>query len=291
MIVDFLCSVARNSDHLRCQTETFKILRTEKWKLFYNGCEHQFDHLTDLAQFIQTDNMDHIRIPASKYDKPPLLLLCLPKNLITKKTEAKLSEAELLRRNPQIFNPKTDLQWYKGKNAFHDMYFIFSNLYSQHSLAADSMNQSDDDKVFTMRGDWIQQGAFKEVPVTMKMLKDDSNFQDFMKLAQTWSLIQSPQFIKLYGLTISVPYTMVMEFSKYGPLNKFLQMHRDISMYCLLDMMHGLVRGMHYLEDNKIVHSYIRCGNLLVTKYDPEKYVLDAKISDPGYPRPYLITE
>lgn len=155
----------------------------------------------------------------------------------------------------------------------------------------DSTHLSDDDRVFTMRGDWIQQGAFKEVPVTMKMLKHDDHFQDFMKLAQTWSLIQSPQFIKLYGLTISVPYTMVMEYSKYGPLNKFLQANRDISMYCLLDMMHGLVRGMHYLEDNKIIHSYIRCGNLLVTKYDPEKYVLDAKISDPGYPRPYKMSE
>lgn len=111
----FSPSVARNSDHERCQTETFKIVRNDKWKLFYNGGEHLFDHLTDLAQFIHTDSMDHIRIPASKYDKPPLLLLCLPKNLKTKKTEAKLSEAELQRRNPQIFNPKTDLQWYKGK--------------------------------------------------------------------------------------------------------------------------------------------------------------------------------
>ncbi|XP_034487752.1 tyrosine-protein kinase hopscotch [Drosophila innubila] len=257
--------VARNIDHERCQTETFKIIRKDKqWKLAYNGDEHIFEQLPELAQFIRTDSNDRIRIPASKYDKPPLLLLCLPKNLKTKKTEMELSEAELQRKNPQLFNPKTDLQWYR-----------------------DSINHSDDDKVFTMRGDWIQQGSFKDVPVTMKMLKYDANFQEFMQLAHTWSLIQSPQFIKLYGLTLSVPYTMVMEYSKYGPLNKFLQVHRDISMYCLLDVMHGLVRGMHYLEDNKIIHNYIRCANLYVTKYDPEKYVLDAKISDPGYPRPY----
>ncbi|XP_062138602.1 tyrosine-protein kinase hopscotch isoform X2 [Drosophila sulfurigaster albostrigata] len=257
--------VARNSDHERCQTETFKIVRKEKhWKLAYNGDEHTFDQLPELAQFIRTDSNDRIRIPPSKYDKPPLLLLCLPKNLKTKKTEMELSEGELQRRNAQIFNPKTDLQWYR-----------------------DSINHSDDDKVFTMRGDWIQQGSFKDVPVTMKMLKYDANFQEFTQLAHTWSLIQSPQFIKLYGLTLSVPYTMVMEYSKYGPLNKFLLAHRDLSMYCLLDVMHGLVRGMHYLEDNKIIHSYIRCANLYVTKYEPEKYVLDAKISDPGYPRPY----
>lgn len=103
-----------------------------------------FEHLTDLAQFIQTDSMDHIRIPASKYDKPPLLLLCLPKNLKTKKTEAKLSEAELQRRNPQIFNPKTDLQWYKGMLllsliAMKFLIFIVL-LHSRHSSALDRLN-------------------------------------------------------------------------------------------------------------------------------------------------------
>ncbi|ALC49431.1 hop, partial [Drosophila busckii] len=255
--------VASGSDHQRCQTETFRILRGQNWKLDVDG-DHSFEQLSKLAQFIRTDSSDRIRVPASKYDKPPLLLLCLPKNLKTKKTETELSEAELQRRNPQIFNPKTDLQWYEY-----------------------SINHTDNDKVFTMRGDWIQQGAFKDVPVTMKMLKHDANLHEFMKLAHTWSTIQSPQFIKLYGITMSVPYTMVMEYAEHGQLNKFLQANRSISMLCLLDMMHGLVRGMHYLEDSKIIHSYIRCANLYVTKYDQEKHELHAKISDPGYARPY----
>ncbi|XP_017151220.1 tyrosine-protein kinase hopscotch [Drosophila miranda] len=256
----------RNTDHERCKTETLKILRKDgQWVLCYHDGQHPFRDLLELAQFIPASSPGRLRVPASKYDKPPLLLLCLPKNLKAKKTDLVLSEAELQHRNPQIFNPKTDLQWYP-----------------------DSITLGEDGMMFTMRGDWIQQSLVKDVSVTMKMLKNDCNIMEFFKLAQTWSLIQSPQFIKLYGLTLSDPYTMVMEYSRYGPLNKFLLEKRDaVSLHCLLDLMHGLVRGIHYLEDNKIIHSYIRCSNLYVTKFDPERFMLDAKISDPGYPRPY----
>ncbi|XP_016939268.1 tyrosine-protein kinase hopscotch [Drosophila suzukii] len=257
--------MAKNTDQERCKTETFRIVRKDsQWKLSYNNAEHVLNSLHEVAHFIQADSPDRYRIPASKYDKPPLLLLLLPKNLKAKKTDLQLSEAELQRRNPQIFNPKTDLQWYP-----------------------DSISLSDDGMMFTMRGDWLQQSPVKDVSVTMKMLKSDGNFMEFFRLAQTWSLIQSPQFLKLYGLTLADPYTMVMEYSRYGPLNKFLHSVPNVTLHCLLDLMHGLVRGMHYLEDNKIIHNYIRCSNLYVTKYDPNSYVLDVKISDPGYPRPY----
>ncbi|XP_043658862.1 tyrosine-protein kinase hopscotch [Drosophila teissieri] len=257
--------MAKKTDQERCKTETFRIVRKDsQWKLSYNNGEHVLNSLHEVAHIIQADSPDRYRIPASKYDKPPLLLLLLPKNLKAKKTDLQLSEAELQRRNPQIFNPKTDLQWYP-----------------------DSISLSDDGMMFTMRGDWIQQSPVKDVSVTMKMLKSDGNFMEFFRLAQTWSLIQSPQFLKLYGLTLADPYTMVMEYSRYGPLNKFLHSTPNVTLHCLLDLMHGLVRGMHYLEDNKIIHNYIRCSNLYVTKYDPNSYVLDAKISDPGYPRPF----
>ncbi|XP_017023104.1 tyrosine-protein kinase hopscotch [Drosophila kikkawai] len=261
--------IGKDTPHQRCKTETFRIVRKDsQWKLNINNNEHTLNSPEEVARFIQAEVTERIRIPASMYDTPPLLLLLLPKNLKAKKTDLQLSEAELQRRNPQIFNPKTDLQWYP-----------------------DSISLGDDGMMFTMRGDWIQQSPVKDVSVTMKMMKSDGNFMEFFRLAQSWTLIQSPQFLKLYGLTLSDPYTMVMEYPRYGALNKFLYTTRDISMDCLLDLMQGLVRGMHYLEDNKIIHNYIRCSNLYVTKYDPgsggREPVLDAKISDPGYPRPY----
>lgn len=118
-----------------------------------------------------------------------------------------------------------------------------------------------------MRADWVQlTGGFKDVRVTLKVLKSDSDFpvifillfqimyfniflsQEFMKLANTWSKIYSPQFIKLYGLTLSTPYTMIMEHSKFGQLNDFLMHLRDkVLLECLLDVVHGLVRAIVYL--------------------------------------------
>lgn len=116
-----LCSMAKKTDQERCKTETFRIVRKDsQWKLSYNNGEHVVNSLHEVAHIIQADSPDRYRIPASKYDKPPLLLLLLPKNLKAKKTDLQLSEAELQRRNPQIFNPRTDLQWYPGGS-----YYIF----------------------------------------------------------------------------------------------------------------------------------------------------------------------
>jgi len=66
-----------------------------------------------------------------------------------------------------------------------------------------------------------------------------------MKLADTWSTIYSAQFLKLYGITLSTPYTMILEYDEHGPLNEFLAKHKEkVSMRSLLDIVHGLVRGI-----------------------------------------------
>lgn len=44
---------------------------------------------------------------------------------------------------------------------------------------------------------------------------------------------------------------------------------------------------MNLQQEHDIVHGFIRCANLCVTKFDPKAQVLEAKISDPGFPRPY----
>lgn len=86
-----------------------------KWILHYNGTLQSFDKLNDLAQFIPTESEQNSRIPPSEYDKSPLLLICLPKHVQSKKTEKEISEEELLRKRPQIFDPPKDLQWYHSK--------------------------------------------------------------------------------------------------------------------------------------------------------------------------------
>ncbi|XP_030380695.1 tyrosine-protein kinase hopscotch [Scaptodrosophila lebanonensis] len=258
--------VARTNHHERCQTETFKITRSDnKWHLVTKEKpDPAFDQLTDIANYIHAESETRTLIHPSTYDKPPLLLLCLPKNLKAKKTNMVLSETELQRRNPQIFNPLTDLLVFVG-----------------------TIGLTGEKNVYTMRGEWIQQGSFKDVPVTLKFVHDASKINEFFDLSSIWTSILSPQFVKLYGITVSRPYTMVMEYSEHGQLNRFLKNHSDVSLSCLLELMRGLVGGIHYLKDHRIIHSYIRCANMFVTKYDPKSNELVAKIGDPGFPRPY----
>ncbi|XP_075155140.1 tyrosine-protein kinase hopscotch [Haematobia irritans] len=255
------------------KTETFKITKkvlnpiakTVKWILHYNGTTEAFDKLNNLANFIETESERKTRISPSDNDKSPLLLICLPKSVQSKKTEKELSEAELQRKRVQILDLARDLRWYHN-----------------------STRGCDNGKMLKVKADWIQDGGFKDVTVTLKVLKDDQDFKEFRTLASTWSRIQSPHIIKIFGLTLDPPFTMVMEYSKFGPLNEFLLHNKTkVSLSQLIDVVHGLVRGIVYLRNHRIIHAYIRCSNLYVTKFDTTTQLLEAKLSDPGFPRDY----
>ncbi|KAL9880141.1 tyrosine-protein kinase hopscotch [Glossina fuscipes fuscipes] len=262
----------------RYKTETYKITKKlctvnngittnppVKWILHYNSTRKPFDKLADLAQFIPAESEQRFRIKPSEYDKSNLLTICSPKKVQSNETETELNEAELQRKRVQILDPPRDLQWYQN-----------------------SSSECDNGRMIKMRADWVQEGGFKDVNVTLKVLKYDEDFPKFMNLSNTWSRIYSPYIIKLYGLTLTTPYTMVMEYSKFGPLNEFLQHYKSkISLHQLLDVVHGLVRGIVYLQEHGIIHGFIRCSNLHVTKFDPKNQLLEAKIGDHGFPRPY----
>lgn len=247
-------------------TETFKITREcNQWHLHMQECVRPFDTLIDLALSIETSSELKFRIPPSEYDKPPLMLTCLPRNqLTTKKTVSEISEAELQRQRVQIFDPKIDLQWYKN-----------------------SQKDCDGGKMTQMRADWILPGD-RHLKVTLKILKSEKHFTEFMTLANCWSKMYSPEFLKLYGLTLSTPHTMVMEYSRFGPLNEFLRRSKEpVSVACLLEAVHGLVRAVVYLQENCVIHKYIRCSNLQLVKYDPKTNTMVAKLADPGFPKTY----
>lgn len=116
-----------------------------------------------------------------------------------------------------------------------------------------------------MRADWLLRDH-TNLSVTLKMLKFDKDFnvnieiflritllridldfQDFMQLANRWSKMYSIEFLKLYGLTLSTPYTLVMEHSPFGPLNKFLLGKESIPLLCLLEAVHSLARAVVYM--------------------------------------------
>ncbi|XP_055846942.1 tyrosine-protein kinase hopscotch [Episyrphus balteatus] len=249
----------------RKQPETFKITRNgEKWTLHMNGITCSKD-LTDLVSKIPTDSKSRLRITPSDYDKPLLLLICLPRNRLQKTTDNEIKKEKLQENRPQIFDPKKDLQWY-----IH------------------SVTRSVCGRMTCRLAEWIQPSGVKNVKVTLKVLNYESDFGAFMELSNTWSRIYSTDFLKMYGLTLTTPYTMIMENSKYGPLNKFLLSSKNkVTFQNLLDVTNGLVRGVAFMQEKRIYHGQIRCSSLMVTSFDPDKNILIAKISDPGIRRTY----
>lgn len=90
----------------------------------------------------------------------------------------------------------------------------------------------------------------------------------------------------MYGLTLTTPYTMVMEYPEYGALNKFLQSPKNkVSKQNLLDLTNGLVRAVAFMQEKRIYHGQIRCSSLMVTDFNPDKNILVAKLADPGIRR------
>lgn len=50
--------------------------------------------------------------------------------------------------------------------------------------------------------------------------------QDFLELAGRWATLQSNAVIKLYGVTLSSPLSMITEYLSLGPLDMYLKEHK-----------------------------------------------------------------
>lgn len=112
-----------------------------------------------------------------------------------------------------------------------------------------------------------------------------------MRLTEKWSPLISPELIKIYGFTLSSPYTLVIESTRWGPLDKFLQSsHRPFNTQALIDAAYSLARALHYLQENNIVHGKIRCGTLQVIGFEEQKE-LTIRLGDPGLQESYTEEE
>lgn len=113
-----------------------------------------------------------------------------------------------------------------------------------------------------------------------------------MRLAEKWSNLFSPELIKMYGFTLSSPYTLVIESTKLGSLDDFLQkpVGQSISVVGLIDAAYSLARALHYLHENNIIHGRIRCASLFVVRYEAPNMLL-IRLGDPGFQKSYSKNE
>ena len=74
---------------------------------------------------------------------------------------------------------------------------------------------------------------------------------------------------------------LVMDYLPHGPLNRFLQSHKDsVEKEDLLEAAVSLARALLHLEELNVVHGNIRLRNVLVAHYGEEG--LKVKLADPG---------
>lgn len=96
----------------------------------------------------------------------------------------------------------------------------------------------------------------------------------------------------MYGFTLSAPHTMVIESTRLGPLDEFLQSHSThaISMVALIESAYSLARALHYLHEKNIIHGRIRCSTLQVIRFDSPNTLL-VRLGDPGFQKTYSKNE
>ncbi|KAF6209691.1 hypothetical protein GE061_015440 [Apolygus lucorum] len=126
------------------------------------------------------------------------------------------------------------------------------------------------------KGDWTTpSGRTKSVAV--KVLKQDAMtqpgmFEDFIREVQAMHLLDHPQIIRLYGITLGKPLMMITELAPLGALLDYLRKQlNQISVATLWDYATQVSKGMAYLESKRYLHRDLACRNVLLASVDQVK--------------------
>ncbi|KAI2660124.1 Tyrosine-protein kinase SYK [Labeo rohita] len=116
--------------------------------------------------------------------------------------------------------------------------------------------------------------------VAVKILKNDDNNaavkDEMLREASVMQQLDNPYIVRMIGICEAENLMLVMELAELGPLHKYLQKNKHISMKNITELVHQVSMGMKYLEEHNFVHRDLAARNvLLVTQHY-------AKISDFG---------
>ncbi|XP_034565024.1 tyrosine-protein kinase SYK [Notolabrus celidotus] len=129
-----------------------------------------------------------------------------------------------------------------------------------------------------MRGIYQMRKTSKQVAV--KILKNDDDNpsvrEEMLREANVMQQLDNPYIVRMIGICEAENLMLVMELAELGPLNKFLQRHKQTNVKNITELVHQVCMGMKYLEEHNFVHRDLAARNvLLVTQHY-------AKISDFG---------
>ncbi|KTF79132.1 hypothetical protein cypCar_00043887 [Cyprinus carpio] len=125
----------------------------------------------------------------------------------------------------------------------------------------------------------LEDGETQKI-VAVKILKNDDNNaavkEEMLREANVMQQLDNPYIVRMIGICEAESLMLVMELAELGPLHKFLQKNKHISMKNITELVHQVSMGMKYLEEHNFVHRDLAARNvLLVTQHY-------AKISDFG---------
>lgn len=135
------------------------------------------------------------------------------------------------------------------------------------------------------RGFWCKDKATK-LDVAIKVLNEkdqQKHLMEFLSLTSRWAFVTSNSTVKMFGITLANPISIVMEYLPLGQLDVYLSnkdKHDPVKEVDLVEASTYLANALWYLEDAGFVHGNIRCRKLLVANHTDNSFVV--KLADPG---------
>jgi len=241
--------------------KSYKIEKRSEEGYFFSGDEKIYTSITQLVAAYRSGK-DVISLqeclPPSEYDKSNLLLCQVETKKVDMMT-AGSAVAGLLTAPPQCINVRS-LQVYRDqkKEGHGGISLVYRSLWKP--------------------------SKGKKVEAAMKILKPactNKYLKEFLELAGRWATLQSNAIVKLYGVTLSSPLAMVMEYLSLGPLDVYLKEHKhSLKQVDLVEAGAFLATALWHLEDQGIIHGNIRCRKLLVAAHDDKTFLV--RLADPG---------
>uniref|UniRef100_A0A2H1V4N2 SFRICE_010906 n=1 Tax=Spodoptera frugiperda TaxID=7108 RepID=A0A2H1V4N2_SPOFR len=197
-------------------------------------------------------------IPPSEYDKSQLLLCGEPVKRGVRIDQAELQDILKDNKSPRCL-PNKDILLYTGSEKIGS-----ENITATYK----ALWRLDETKKLVV--------AFK----TLQREKANDHLKDFVELASKWACVQSSSMVRLYGVTLSSPTALVLEYLPYGPFDDYLRENEErIKPLHLKKVAAGLARALWDLSEAGIVHGHIRCRRLLLAAHTGDR--INVKLSGP----------
>ncbi|KAI6653292.1 Activated CDC42 kinase 1 [Oopsacas minuta] len=118
------------------------------------------------------------------------------------------------------------------------------------------------------RGMWRYNHNMAPKPVAVKIVSTVSgeNRDQIMKEAEVWNKLEHENIVRLYGVTVTQPYKMIMELAPKGSLDKYLRSKvNQLSIERMWQYSCQISKGMEYLHSKRIIHRDLACRNVLLS--------------------------